>query len=304
MALSSVAPLTVVSAVLLLIAAPDALARDTKLLDRPDGTQITFHIDRNVKAARHGAILVLQGSGCEPVATNERVASIGPAVTPGDAVVTIEKYGVTATQEADPVDGCSPDYWNRNTLQQRVLDAAQVIGRLRHERWWNRRLVIFGGSEGGAVAAMLAPIVPETKAVIIFSSGIGVPVGDLIRAAVPPPVAAEAPRIFAEARSNPTGSKRWAGASYRWWADAVDVTAAKMLLQTSVPILLIHGTRDQSAPVSTARATRDLLARQGRRNLTYREYEGYDHFMKDAAGVDHRPAVLKEAATWLRQMPR
>lgn len=302
MALSPAAPLMVASAVLLLLTAPDALARDTKFVDRADGTQITFHIDRNGKVADQGAILVLQGSGCDPVATNERVALIGPAVTPGDAVVTIEKYGVTGSQETDSVEGCSLDYWNRNTLQQRVMDAAQIIGRLRQERWWDRRLVIFGGSEGGAVAAMLAPLVPETKAVIIFSSGIGVPVGDLIRAAIPPPLAAEAPRIFAEAKSNPTGDKRWAGASYRWWADAVEVTAAKMLLQTTAPILLIHGTRDQSAPVSTARATRNLLAHQGRRNLTYLEYEGFDHFMKDAAGVDHRPAVLKDAATWLRKM--
>lgn len=266
--------------------------------------EITFHIDRDAKAARAGAILLLQGSGCEPVVSNERVASVAPLVAPSHVVVTVEKYGVTGSHEADLVEGCSSDYWNGNTLQQRVMDAAQVIGRLRQEPWWNERLVIFGGSEGGAVAAMLAPLVPETTAVIIYSSGIGVPVGELVRTAMPPPIAAEANRIFAEAKANPTGSKRWGGASYRWWADAVDVTPARMLLQTSAPILLIHGTRDQSAPLPTARATRDLFAREGRRNLTYREYEGYDHFMTDAAGVAHRSSVLRQAATWLRRKAR
>jgi len=148
---------------------------------------------------------------------------------------------------------------------------------------------------------MLSPLVPETRAVVIFSSGIGVPIGNLILAAVPPPVAAEAPAIFAAAKANPTGDRRWAGASYRWWADAVDVTPAKLLLQTRAPVLLIHGTRDQSAPVATARATRDLAIAGGKRNLTYREYDGLDHFMKDDAGIDHRERVLRGAGTWLRR---
>jgi alpha-beta hydrolase superfamily lysophospholipase len=77
-----------------------------------------------------------------------------------------------------------------------------------------------------------------------------------------------------------------------------------MLLQTTAPVLLIHGTRDQSAPAATARAARDLVAAGGKRNLTYREYEGFDHFMKDAAGLDHRERVLRDAGTWLhRNLP-
>jgi alpha-beta hydrolase superfamily lysophospholipase len=146
--------------------------------------------------------------------------------------------------------------------------------------------------------------VPETRAVVIRSSGIGVPVAELIRAAVPPPVAAELPRILAEARANPSGAIRWGGASYRWWADAAELVPARMLLQTDAPVLLIHGARDQFAPVSSARAARDLFAAAGARNLTYREYPLFDHFMTDAGGVSHREAVLREAASWLRRNSR
>jgi alpha-beta hydrolase superfamily lysophospholipase len=302
MSSSGPTPLALIAAALYFASGPAVLARETRVLDRADGSQITFHLDRKAGKGRQSAILLMQGSGCDPVASNARVTSVAPLVAPGDAVITIEKYGVASGEgQAGLVDGCSRNYWAGNTLQQRVIDAAQVVSQLRREKWWNRRLIIFGGSEGGAVAAMLAPLVPETKAVIIYSSGIGVPVGELIRAAVPSPVAAEAPKIFAEAKANPTGERRWAGASYRWWADAVGITPARMLLQTTAPILLIHGTRDQSAPVATARATRDLLVRHGKANLTYREYEGYDHFMRDAAGADHRPSVLKDAAAWLRR---
>lgn len=221
-------------------------------------------------------------------------------LAPEAAILSIEKFGVTPGVFATPVDGCSVDYWRRNTLQQRVFDALQVIAFLRRAPWWNGKLIIYGGSEGGAIAAMLAPLVPETRAVIIYSSGIGLPVSDLISSAVPPKVAAKIPKIIAAAKANPTGDKRFGGASYRWWADAADVIPAKALLRATVPVLLVQGTHDRFSPVLAARTTRDLFATHGQRNLTYWEFEGLDHSMKDDSGGDHQPSVLQSMADWLR----
>jgi len=276
--------------------APAALA-----LERPDGSRIGYYLERRRARGREPLLLMLQGSGCDSVTRNARLPWMAARLAPRHAVLTIDKYGV-----APDADGatCSAEHWRGNTLQQRVQDALQVVAALRRERWWNRELVLFGGSEGGAVAAMLAPLAPETRAVIIWSSGIGLPLGDMIRSALPPPMAAEAVRVFAEARANPTGDRQWAGASYRWWADAVDLVPARALLQTPAPVLLIHGARDASAPVASARAARDLLAAGGKANAVYREYEGYDHFMVDVAGSDRRAEVLDAAALWLRRLPR
>lgn len=273
------------------------------MLARADESEITYHLQGTHSAGSRGLLLMLQGSGCEPVTERPWLRSDPALIAPGYAVLAIEKYGVSAGQpQSGFVDGCSADYWRRNTLQQRVLDALQVIARLRAEPWWNGKLVIYGGSEGGAVAALLAPLIPETKAVVIVSSGIGVSVAELIQAAVPPTVALQVPRIVAEAKANPSGDKRFGGASYRWWADAADITPAKALLQTDANVLLIHGGRDQFAPIATARATRDLFAAARKRNLTYKEYPAYDHFMKDAAGADHRQPVLHQIAEWLKQL--
>lgn len=68
--------------------------------------------------------------------------------------------------------------------------------------------------------------------------------------------------------------------------------------------LLVHGSRDRSAPVATARASRDLMTRARAANFTYREYAGYDHFMTDAAGVDHRPEVFAAMRAWLQRQTR
>ena len=270
-------------------------------LARADGSAIAYHVERGARQTRQPLLLMLQGSGCDSVARNDRIPWMALRLAPRHAVLTIEKYGV-----APGADGeiCAEDHWRGNTLTRRVLDALQVIGALRGQGWWTGELVVFGGSEGGAVAAMLAPLVPETKAVIIWSSGIGLPVGQLIRGALPPHMRDEADRVFAEARAHPDPGRRWGGASYAWWADAIDLVPARGLVATPTPVLLIHGTRDESAPIASARAARDLVLAAGKANFTYREYEGYDHFMVDAGGTDHRAEVVGAAADWLRRLPR
>lgn len=271
-------------------------------LDRADRSSITFHLLNRTLEGQQGLILMLQGSGCDPVIDREWLHSEPAILAPGRAVLAIEKYGVVTSNvvAGDIVEGCPRDYWRGSTLQQRVLDAMQVLAHLRKEDWWNGELTIYGGSEGGAIAAMLAPLAPETQSVIIISSGIGLSVSDLISKAVPPQIAARIPEILAEAEANPTPDKRFGGASYKWWADAADIVPAKLLLQTDVPILLIHGTRDQFAPLSAARAAQKMLVEAGKTNFLYREFDGYDHFMVDEAGIDHHEEVLGFIAFWLR----
>ena len=46
------------------------------------------------------------------------------------------------------------------------------------------RLGLAGGSEGSMVAAMLAPLVPETRAVLLFSSGGGSDFGAEVKASM------------------------------------------------------------------------------------------------------------------------
>jgi len=271
----------------------------TFTLVRPDGSRIAYHIEG--QRGRGPVLLMLQGSGCDSVVLNERIRWMAAGLAPRHALLTIEKYGVAPGSDGA---SCTPEHMRGNSLTRRVLDALQIVARLRRERWWNRELILFGGSEGGAVAAMLAPLVPETGAVIIWSSGIGLPVGAMILSALPPSVQAEAGRVFAEARANPSPERQWGGASYLWWADAIDLVPARGLAQTPAPVLLIHGTRDESAPIGSARAARDLVMAAGKANFTYREYQGYDHFMIDAHGVDHRGEVVAAAASWLHQASR
>lgn len=265
-------------------------------VQRADRSAITYWLESG--SGKSDVILVMQGTGCEPVSAKPNLRHAAEILPPGARTLLIDKRGAVSSEGSGSVDGCSKEYWNDHTLSGRVLDCLQVIADLRRQPWWNGRITIFGGSEGGAVAALLAPLVPETTAVVVLSSGTGVPVGDLIRAALPPEMAAEAPAVFAAARERPTGDLRWAGLSYRWWADAVDMVPARQLALSRAPILLIHGGRDRSSPVATARAGYEVL-RAANAKVTYREFPEFDHFMRSSDGREHVDDVLGEASRWI-----
>jgi alpha-beta hydrolase superfamily lysophospholipase len=71
------------------------------------------------------------------------------------------------------------------------------------------------------------------------------------------------------------------------------------LLAVRAPILLVHDERDRSGSVHVARRVRDDFTRAGHCNLTYWEMAGYDHEMRDAAGVAHIDEVLQRISSWL-----
>ncbi len=255
-------------------------------------------------AGKQGVVLLSQGSGCGPAATNPTLPR-WRALASGFVSVTVEKYGVSATDPAlkdagvGQMDNCPPAHVKGHRLYGRAKDFADVVAQLRKEIWWSGELVIMGASEGGAVMAALAPMLPDADAVVILSSGLGWPLSRIILEPMPPPARAQLEPLFAAIRANPDTAGEFSGLSARYYAEFMDKPMAEDLLKTSVPILLIQGERDTSAPVGSGRATRDMFAVAGKANLIYWEKAGFDHFMTDAAGVNHIDEVIADASAWV-----
>ena len=269
---------------------------------RPDGSEIVYALEGRGEAERQGVIFIAQGSGCAPATTPGRFEG-AEALAPALARLTIEKYGVdpeVGEPETDesgaPV--CSEAFLARDTLDQRVLDAARVIAELRRTDWWNGELVLFGGSEGGAVAAMLAEITPETDGVVVFSSGLGFTVEETVLAAMPPPVRPRMSQGLSEARAQGRIDVGFAGHSQAWWANAAAKRPVNALLNVTAPILVVHGGRDASAPVASAREGVERLREAGA-CVAYHEHADLDHFMAEADGTSRRGAVYADIAAWI-----
>src|ERR1700722_10602718 len=149
--------------------------RTSYTLPRFDGSDIHYYLERRSSARMEPIVVVMQGSDCNSVANNPRIREIADAA-PGAAVLLLEKYGITdALPLSKAIDrsDCPEAYLKNDLPQQRVMDYVQVVAALRHSAsgWWNRRLIVIGGSEGAGIAEQVAAVVPETERLIIFGFG-------------------------------------------------------------------------------------------------------------------------------------
>ena len=286
-----------------------AAAEKQNVIHRPDGSIINWYLSHPVNTNKSGIVVLAQGSGCQSVATSQNI-KLARSVFSEFTVLTVDKYGVAAGDNPpdSSVTNCSKTFYAHNTMTQRVDDYLQILEVLRKLPWWNGKLALFGGSEGGDVVARLAAAT-KTDAVILLSTGGGTTFGELVRQSiheemlrnsVPKEHWPQVETAFAEARKNPLSSEIWAGSSYRFWADAIDRRPADDMLRSDAAFLLIQGGGDTSAPVSTARATLDLFAKAQRCNLTYWELAGYSHGMRDTNKQDRMADVLAQSANWLK----
>jgi len=248
-------------------------------------------------------LLIAQGSGCAPAHTSANIRMLSDAAE-GFAILTIEKYGVEqADAPENPVESCSEAYFANHTVSQRVANARTVLAELGTRGLWDGTLVLFGGSEGGAVVSILSHEEPETDAVVVFSTGTGLTMAEFFPMVVPPPVAAQMNAVFEQARSNPEAREVVGGNSFKWWADILDRRLSNDLLKSSVPVLLVQGETDRSAPVEAARATWAAFAEANEdARLTYWELSDRDHQMRAQDGQSYMQEVLNRVAVWIEEV--
>jgi len=278
--------------------APVQANADAMALARPDGSLIHYTLDRP-SGASDGLLLLSQGSGCAPGATNVAIATVRAAF-PRYAALVVEKIGVTPNAAISHGNtDCPAEFVQHYTVSQRIEDYRAVLAKLQLDSDpIADRLVLFGGSEGGLAVAMLAAEL-NPVATIILSSAAGMPFGEMVRSTVPAEGHATIDAGFAAARANPDSTALFAGSSYRFWADILDVKAVDYMLQTSSPFLLIQGGLDTSSPLASARLTADAFAAEGRCTLTYWEFPTLDHSMKTPDGSSRMAEIARLAARWI-----
>ena len=226
--------------------------------------------------------------------------------------LAIEKEGVRL---GDKGDSLSVAYVNNNVIHNRLYDYLRVLQHLRENAtWWNKEIYIIGGSEGGLLAGMLASYYPDVRALSIFSFGGGLTFGEAWPLAIGKQAKAEghteeeiANRIknvtdsLELIKQEPTFFKSYSGEdnTYAWWNSIMDLRLENCLLDLNIPILLVQGTEDLMVPIISARTLDNSFQKAGKKNLLYKEYEGYNHSYIDKKGQSHLVEVITESIHWM-----
>jgi dipeptidyl aminopeptidase/acylaminoacyl peptidase len=273
---------------------------------REDGSRLTFFIVMPPHAAKYPVVLYLHGSGCASV--TESIGNVYPFVQKGVAALAVESPGV---EPEDDGKHCSVEFIAKSNRQQRIRDAHAALAlALPRLSGWDGRLVVVGGSEGGAIAPEIALREPGTVAVILLAAGGWPQYRDLrwleerrldsegASTSAKEKALADLDATFARVRSSPDSLEMWWGHPYQYWASYLWNDPLEPLLQLNMPVFLAHGARDMNVPIESSDAIAQAFEQAHKSNLTYRRYPGLDHRWRDLSGKIHLAEVEQDIAIW------
>lgn len=297
-------------------AAENAVFQDLLQVPRVDGSLLAVHVQRPSSTGKVPLLVYIDGSLCIPSTYNESVAWLlekSDGAHPF-ALAVIEKPGPTIPAlnaegniEIGPDFQCSAEFRQHYSIDQRVIDHLRALQHLnRHASWWNGELLVWGFSDGGRIGAQLAAYYPQTKAVALVGVGGGMRMADSMEAMVcsgpkDTGVCRESLRKeMDEIRAAPVPTRDWMGESntYAVWASRLDAVEVNVLRDLKAPLLVVHGERDSSVPVASARKLAELMQSSGV-VFRYREVPGMRHSLWGAASPQESEALHQEVLEWL-----
>lgn len=279
-------------------------------------SNITFYFDQPAQSTSYPIIAFLQGSECRTIKSRPGMP-LNPASIYKAGFLIIEKVGISEKQNSDnDSHNCTPEFRQRNTLNQRLQDNLTVIDYLRkNDRHWNRKLYIIGGSEGGMLAPIFAGLVPETQKVVMLVAGNGRLMVDDTKEALSLSALAHGlnsnqihqllqqyDQTIKLIKANPNSQTLYLGHTYKWWASVLWVNPLDAMLKLNKPMLLVHGTEDTSVPIKSARIAAQAFRNAGKTNLIYWELPGLDHSLTDKKGMSFKDEIRNKAMHWLLKL--
>ena len=256
-------------------------------LQRQDGTILDGYFSPPSTSCSP-IIFAIQGSSCESTLEwHKNLCDQANAL--GLGMIAIEKQGISK----EGIDLL--EYHQTNCLQKRLEDTMFCLENMHLIcPEWEGKMIFWGESEGGAIAANLAGQTPQTAAVLLFATGGGLKPREEVKCALRHRLKKHGAMqdeidqymIFLEEQMDimmldPTPDKQFLGKTYKWWASLLIANEASLALdQHSLPIYLVHGVEDSQIPVLSA----DLAAKNLKETntLTYHRLEGYGHNLDTA----------------------
>ena len=279
-------------------------------VQRLNDSYIDVYYNKPVAGVKLPLLIFCQGSGYD--SNTDGFLNLMRQFEKKAVGLAIEKQGV---KFGDTGDTMTEVYEQNNAVYNRLYDYLRVLQYMRgHANWWNGDVYIIGGSEGGLLAGMLASFYPNTKSLALFSFGGGLNFGEAWPVSIASQKKAEGANdeeiekavsevkdTFNLIRQNPSFNKSYEGKdnTYAWWASIIDLRLENALLDLKIPIYLVQGSDDIMSPPVSARKMNEDFIKQGKTNLHYQEYKGYDHEYKDEKGQSHLVEIIMKAIEWM-----
>jgi pimeloyl-ACP methyl ester carboxylesterase len=258
-----------------------------------------------------GLIIYLTGSGMdcalglqqEGVWQNEKlfINSLNKYLSPDFDILVPEKMNIKLGNDQSN----DPKVFEHYTLAERVSSAVLVIDTFLEKHEYNH-VYLMGVSEGAQILPMVYHNLKGenriAKLVVLGSGGLSQyeEFKVLQKSTLPMPQAyrellMEADNVMEAIRSKQDVHDKWyVGYPYEHWAGFFPYRPLDDFVKINVPIFLMQGTKDTSAPIESSRVFAAEFERLGKNNLTYIEYKNGDHRFNGKF-----KEILKKIENWL-----
>lgn len=279
-------------------------------VQRLNDSYIDVYIHNKHPEKKMPLLILCQGSGYD--SNTEGFLGVAAKFEEQVAGLMIEKQGV---KYGDKGDKLTVEYKENNTVYNRLYDYLRVLQYLKkHADWWNGEVYVFGGSEGGLLAGMLASYYPNVKGLAIICYGGGLKFGEAwpissgfqkkLEGADSTAVSREEMAVkdtLENIRQHATFLQSFSGDdnTYAWWASVMDLRLSNSLIDLDIPIFVGQGTEDIMAPPVSAKKLLQVFQQAGKTNLYLKEYAGYDHSFTDLSNKNHLVEVCTGAIGWM-----
>ena len=249
-----------------------------------------------------GTVLYLQGS--EDRSVTESIGSLASFCAMGAEVICFERRGVSTDGKVDA------QMARKSAMRERrIADALAVLEWGTRDGTAGKPVIVLGASEGADVASAVAARAKNVTHVILLGGGGGWTQEEEFRHFIRTKgeymgmkSAAELDARVADVKAHPDADTMWAGHPYRRWSTFMFARPADDLLKVECPILLVHGDKDESVPIESARALAEAFRIAGKTNLKLVEIVGADHGFGDGKTArSFLPLVEVEGVRWLAE---
>jgi uncharacterized protein len=318
------------------------ISEEVEFIQQPEGFSLAGTITRPIVAGKHPAVVLVTGSGLQD--RDEAIMGHRPFLVLADALT---KAGIVVLRYDDRGFAKSKGDATEATTVDFAMDAASAVSYLARQTYVDSAKVgIIGHSEGGVIAPIVASKTLEVGFIVLMAgtgvNGIEVlkdQTAALLRAQGTPDGYIEQivalndsiyqiiidPNRDLEDRKHTVADKlaslgmgtdeinsQLAALFSPWYRYFLTLDPAGYLEKTSVPVLVLNGTKDtQVTSALNVPAIEEALKRGGNTQSTTIVYDGLNHLFQPAqtgaiaeyASIDITidPRVLNDIATWILQ---
>lgn len=213
------------------------------------------------------------------------------------------------------VDTVPQTYWNKTSLQDRVMRANTAISYIsKHVIKKPKHIAVFGYSEGFYVAAKLATVNKKITHLGIGGGGGYTDFYDFILSnqksvlkdeMVSDTALKSNQRIISNLKkimADPNSTELIYGYSYKRWSSFSE-PPVQNLVKLHIPIYQVHGANDESTPIENAYVVPTEFARLNKSNLAFTVYPNSDHSLtektKKGEEINHWNEMMNNFFKWI-----